>query len=81
MAFVLGVNHLGSIWYHSEPSDVPYSPIQFPALDSFCRFLQQDGSNGINKESRKRLAKPSVISIGILEEFKISIKLISRLFF
>ena len=23
------INHLGSIWYPSEPSDVPYSPNQF----------------------------------------------------
>ena len=27
--------HLGPIWYHSEPSDVPYSPIQFLVLDFF----------------------------------------------
>ena len=27
--------HLGLIWYHSEPSDVPYSPNQFLALDFF----------------------------------------------
>ena len=37
--------HLGSIWYHSEPSDVPYSPNQFLGWDFFCRFLQQTGSN------------------------------------
>ena len=36
--------HLGPIWYHSEPSDVPYSPNQFLGLDFFCRFLQQTGS-------------------------------------
>ena len=28
--------HLGQIWYHSEPSDVPYSPNQFLALDFFA---------------------------------------------
>ena len=28
-------NHLGSIWQHSEPSDVPYSPNQFLGLDFF----------------------------------------------
>ena len=28
--------YLGSIWYHSEPSDVPYSPNQFRALDFFA---------------------------------------------
>ena len=37
-------NHLGSIWYHSEPSDVPYSPNQFLAVDFFCHFLQQESS-------------------------------------
>ena len=39
------LNHLGSIWYHSEPSDVPYFPNQFLALDFFCCFLQQDCSS------------------------------------
>ena len=34
----------GSIWYHSEPSIVPYSPNQFLGWDFFCRFLQQTGS-------------------------------------
>ena len=37
--------HLGPIWYHSEPSDVPYSTNQFLGWDFFCRFLQQDGSS------------------------------------
>ena len=27
--------HLGPIWYHLEPSDVPYSSNQFLALDFF----------------------------------------------
>ena len=27
--------HLGPIWYHSEPSDVPYCPNQFLGWDSF----------------------------------------------
>ena len=42
-----GVTHanLGPIWYHSEPSNVPYSPNQFLRWDFFCSFLQQDGSN------------------------------------
>ena len=38
-------NHLGSIWYHSEPSDVSYSPNQFLGCDFFCPLLQQDGSD------------------------------------
>ena len=25
--------HLGPIWYHSEPSDIPYSPNQFLGWD------------------------------------------------
>ena len=36
--------HLGPIWYNSEPSDFPYSPNQFLALNFFCRFLQPDCS-------------------------------------
>ena len=27
--------HLGQIWYHSEPSDVPYSQNQFLGWDLF----------------------------------------------
>ena len=42
--------HLGPIWYHSEPSDVPYSPNQFLGWDFFCRFLQQDGSSILELE-------------------------------
>ena len=30
------LNDLGPIWYHLEPSDVPYSPNQFLALDFFA---------------------------------------------
>jgi hypothetical protein len=37
------LNHLGSIWYHSKPLEVPYSPDQFLGWDFFCRFLQQTG--------------------------------------
>ena len=40
-------HHLGSIWCHSEPSDVPYFPNQILDLDFFCRFLQQDSSNTV----------------------------------
>ena len=39
------LNNLGSIWYHSEPSDIPYSPNYFLGWDFFHRFLQQDSSN------------------------------------
>ena len=39
----------GSIWYHSEPSYVPYSPNQFLGWDFFCRFLQQTGSRKTQK--------------------------------
>ena len=30
------LNHLGSILYHSEPLEVPYSPNQFLGLDFFA---------------------------------------------
>ena len=33
---IKGVSHLGPIWYHLEPSDVPYSPNQFLVLDFFA---------------------------------------------
>ena len=39
------LNHLGSIWYPSEPSDVPYSPNQFLGWDFIWHFLQQDVSS------------------------------------
>ena len=32
-------NQLGSIWYDSEPSDVPYSPNQFLGWDFFFTAL------------------------------------------
>ena len=38
-------NPLESIWYHSEPLEVPYSPNQFLGWDFFCSFLKQTGSN------------------------------------
>ena len=41
-------NHLGSIWYHSEPLEVPYFPNQFLGWDFFCHFLQQTGSSHSN---------------------------------
>ena len=37
--------YLEPIWYHWEPSYVPYSPNQFLGCDFFCRFLQQDSSS------------------------------------
>ena len=40
-------NQLGSIWYHSEPSDVPYPPNQFLGWDFFCGFLQKDSSKSL----------------------------------
>ena len=30
------LNHLGSIWYQSEPSDFPYSPTKFLGWDFFA---------------------------------------------
>ena len=42
------LNHLGSIWYHSEALEVLYSPNHFLGLDFFCSFLQQTGSKKRN---------------------------------
>ena len=39
------LNHLGSIWYHSEPLEISYltKPVSWFGL--FCHFLQQTGSS------------------------------------
>ena len=39
------LNHLGSIWYHSEPSDVPYSENLLRPISWFGLFLQQNDSS------------------------------------
>ena len=39
------LNHLGSIWYHSEPSDVRYSENLIRPISWFGLFLQQNDSN------------------------------------
>ena len=38
------LNHLGSIWYHSEPSDVPYSENLPRPISWFGLFLKQNDS-------------------------------------
>ena len=40
--------HLGPIWYHSEPSDVPYSQNLPKPISWFGLFLQQNNSNSKN---------------------------------
>ena len=37
--------HLGPIWYHSEPSDVPYSQNLPRPISWFGLFLQQNDSS------------------------------------
>ena len=37
--------HLGPIWYHSEPSDVPYSQNLPRPISWLGLFLQQNDSN------------------------------------
>ena len=41
--------NLGQIWYHSEPSDVPYSPNQFLGWDFFLPFITLNRLQSINK--------------------------------
>ena len=38
--------HLGPIWYHSEPSDVTYSPNQFLALGLFFAVFYSNTALG-----------------------------------
>ena len=47
------LNHLGSIWYHSKPLQVPYSPNQFLGWDFFCSIIQQIVSNLIFQNFEK----------------------------
>ena len=44
-SWFIPLNHLGSIWYHSESWDIPNFLNQFLGWDFFRRFLQQDGSS------------------------------------
>ena len=39
------LNHLGSIWYHSEPADVPYSKNLLRPISWFGLFLQKNDSS------------------------------------
>ena len=50
---IMGVTdaHLEPIWYHSEPSDVPYSPNQFLGGDFFSCFLQQVSSKPYDNQT------------------------------
>ena len=41
--------HLGPIWYHSEPSDVPYSQNLLRPISWFGLFLEQNDSNSVNR--------------------------------
>ena len=47
--------HLRPIWYHSEPSDVPYSPNQFLCWDFFLRFLQQTDFKDLSVDNSEHL--------------------------
>ena len=49
--------HLGPIWYHSEPSDVPYSQ-NFPRPISWIGlFIQQNDSSPKKEEKKDRKTK------------------------
>ena len=58
--------HLGPIWYHSEPSDVPYSQNLPRPISWFGLFLQQNDSS---KSAQKRwLLLGTVICIFLKSE-------------
>ena len=50
--------HLGPIWYHIEPSDVPYSPNQFLGWDFFCCFHFFHNLNLVHIQSKLGLVLP-----------------------
>ena len=77
------LNHLGSLLYHSEPLEVPYSLNQFLGLDFFCRFLQQAGSSrlysyyltySIEKKKSKKL--PVLSKLDELQSRSLQVQLI-----
>ena len=53
MSIIDPLNHLASIWYHTEPLKVSYSPNHFLGWDFFCCFLQQIGSSCIKIKREK----------------------------
>ena len=54
--------HLGPIWYHSEPSDVPYSQNYPRPISRFGLFLQQTDSSEIRvKQIRVNQTNVNVI--------------------
>ena len=42
------LNHLGSIWYQSEPLETPISKTRVSCLGLFCHSLQQTGSKTLS---------------------------------
>ena len=47
--------HLGPIWYHSEPSDVPYSPNQFLDWDFFAVSYSKTAVSRLKKKMHLQL--------------------------
>ena len=48
------LNNLGSIWYHSEPSEVPYSPNQYLDRDFFATSYSKAALEQDNKKRRRK---------------------------
>ena len=58
--------HLGPIWYHSEPSDVPYSQNLLRPISWFGLFLQQNDSSNISIYTSKIDTVAVCYKIGIV---------------
>ena len=53
------IDHLGLIWYHSEPLEVPYFPNQFLGLDFFVISYSKLALEelGLTNEKNARIKK------------------------
>ena len=73
MSISYPLNHLGSVWYHSEISDVPYSLSKFLGWDFFCYFSHQDGSSKMFDHEMIYLSFTFVLILGFILSFILSL--------
>ena len=72
--------HLGSIWYHSEPSDVPYSPNQFLGWDFFATFYSKTALVIVKKLATKwEMPRLNNRCLGHLKNLGLSFNLVEDL--
>ena len=73
------LNHLESIWYHSEPSDVPYFENLLRPISWFGLFLQQNDSRSTSVPFCSRLKIVDFCRAGSKNKISEKLKLPCRL--